>query len=99
LDLYRTIDMAVKTGDWHQAKIKDLRARIRQAIGMLVKDRRLARELKKRVRKANLSMFRPQIWRIDLAGFPASRLRPGQQGWDEQLIEDLRAGEFEVIAE
>ncbi len=62
-------------------------------------NRRRARALKKTVRKANLNMFRPQIWRIDVAGFPASRFEAGQPGWDEQLIEDLQAGEFEVIVE
>jgi hypothetical protein len=46
-------------------------------------------------------MFRPQLWRIDLAKVPESRwdTTERQDAWDEQLVKDLTQGEFEVIVE
>lgn len=99
LDLYRQIDEAVKRGDRNHTKIMNLRAKLEELVNRLIgeKDPSLARELRNSLR--NLGMFRPQLWRMDLSGVAESRVQPGEPGWDEGLIPDVREGEFQVIVE
>jgi len=101
LEIYRVIDYAVKTDDFDHPKIKDLRASLRVAVHQSIapNNRLLARRLKKMIRRSNIEMFRPQLWRIDLSRIAVGRARAGRFGWDERLIRDLRHGEFSVIVE
>jgi hypothetical protein len=101
LEIYRVIDYAVKTDDFDHPKIKDLRASLRVAVHQSIapNNRLLARRLKKMIRRSNIEMFRPQLWRIDLSRIAVGRARAGRFGWDERLIRDLRQGEFSVIVE
>ena len=101
LEIYRVIDYVVKTDDFDHPKIKDLRASLRVAVHQSIapSNRLLARRLKKMIRRSNIEMFRPQLWRIDLSRIAVGRARAGRFGWDERLIRDLRHGEFSVIVE
>jgi hypothetical protein len=65
------------------------------------KDVQLARKLIDEIEQSGIDMFRPQLWRIDLAKVPESRwdTTERQDAWDEQLVKDLTQGEFEVIVE
>jgi len=45
------------------------------------------------------NLFRPQLWRVDLASVSLQRLHLGKPGWDEQLIADLKQREFIVMVE
>ncbi|MCW5979029.1 MAG: hypothetical protein KIT09_13190 [Bryobacteraceae bacterium] len=100
LEIYRAVDHAVKTGDENHSKIKDLRANIIIAINLHIarRDPKLARQVRGALRRAPLSMFRPQIWRIEMSTLEG-RMEPGEPGWKEYLIRDLRSGEFEIIVE
>jgi hypothetical protein len=99
--LYLALDTAVKRKDVNHSKIKDLRAGLLRVISRYVPDRNLAYTLRREVRRAQIEMFHPQLWRLDLRKIDASRIKTDQSmpGWDEQYISDLADGEFEVIAE
>jgi len=101
--LYREIDTAVKKRDVNHPKIKDLKANL---LIMVVGDIEptnlgLARHLKSQIMSADISQFRPQLWRLDLARIDRSRWDQSEStsGWDEQRLVDLREGEFDVIVE
>jgi hypothetical protein len=103
IELYRMLDRAVKTKDWNHPKVKDLRAKLLVVIDQEIspKDVQLARKLIDEIEQSGIDMFRPQLWRIDLAKVPESRwdTTERQDAWDEQLVKDLTQGEFEVIVE
>ena len=101
LQLYLTVDRAVKTGDDAHPKIKDLRINLLWAIKTLIRptDHRLARQLTVAVVKGSLKLLKPQIWRLDLTKVDRSRWRldRSKPGWDEQYVTDLQEFEFQVI--
>jgi hypothetical protein len=101
--LYLTIDRAVKKSDVNHPKIRDVRAKLLRVVARLLgtANAGLARELKREIRKAPLSMFRPQLWMLSLPAISSERVKSSgaTPGWDEQHVDDLRAGEFEVIVE
>jgi hypothetical protein len=103
LNIYSTLDTAVKRKDVNHAKIKDLRAGLLRVISKYVEpsDRSLAQILRRELRKAPIEMFHPQLWRLDLSRIDTTRIKTDQSvpGWDEQYVSDLIDGEFEVIAE
>ena len=101
ISLYLSIDRAVKLRDANHPKIKDLRANLRQAVGRLLGPRNsgLAKRLKRVILRAPLDMFRPQLWRLDLSAISARRVVQGEPNWDEWVITDLQAGEFDVIVD
>jgi hypothetical protein len=103
--IYQTVDRAVKKGDLNHPKLKDCRARllfvVNEHIAKERNDPHLARLLRREILNAPIELFRPQIWRIDLARIPISRIKldrstPGQ---DEQYINDLMNTEFEIVVE
>ena len=72
IELYRMLDRAVKTKDWNHPKVKDLRAKLLVVIDQEIspKDVQLARKLIDEIEQSGIDMFRPQLWRIDLAKVP-----------------------------
>lgn len=101
LEIYASVDKAVKKSDANHPKLKNFRASLLETINRLVskKDPKLARELRREILRAPVEMFRPSIWRIDLSKIAVSRVHTdkSQAGWDEQYIADLTDSEFEVI--
>jgi len=101
--LYKEIDTAVRKQDLNHPKIKDLRANLLSVVARFVKPRNptLARKLRRQILNAQIEMFRPQIWRLHLASIEASRWdnTGSTPGWDEQHINNLNQGEFEIIVE
>jgi hypothetical protein len=95
------MDDAVKTGDTNHSKLKDYRANLLEAVNRADMKQELARALRHEILAAPISVFRPQIWRIDLSKILASRVQTdrSQEGWDEQYISDLTDSEFEIIVE
>jgi hypothetical protein len=103
LELYQAMDRAVKKNDVNHPKLKDLKANLLSAISRLVapRDPSLARLLKRDIIRAPVEMYRPQLWRLDLDKIALGRWKTlgATPSWDEQFVEDLRDGEFEVIVE
>lgn len=103
LALYAMIDKAVKMDDGNHPKLKDLKANLLLVVSRLIRprDRDLARLLRRDILRAPLTMYRPQLWRLDLARVDVSRWKTdgAKATWDEQYVNDLQAGEFEVIVE
>ncbi|HYM10518.1 MAG TPA: hypothetical protein VEU62_07295 [Bryobacterales bacterium] len=101
--LYLTIDRAVKKGDVNHPKIRDVRAKLVRVVTRRLgtASAGLARELKREIRKAPLAMFRPQLWMLSLSAISSERVKSSgaTPGWDERHVDDLGAGEFEVIVE
>jgi hypothetical protein len=101
--LYLTIDRAVKSGDANHPKIKDLRRILLGVVNRLIarQEPRVAIALRREIRRAPIEMYRPQLWKIDLSRIAPGRIRTngGNPAWDEQHIDDLEPGEFEVIVE
>lgn len=104
--LYLTRDRAVKSGDANHAEISRLRNNLAFGVDQKIgqNDPALAAQLKASIAVADLSKFRPQIWRLDLSQIASSR-RPksGNPQWDEYLIRDLRDSErgsaWDIIVE
>lgn len=101
LRMYADMDMAVKRHDINNAKLKDLRVRLLNVVRSRISDKLLARQLRREIVLAQPEMFRPQLWRIDLATIAASRIKldESRAGWDEQYIADLSETEFQIIVE
>lgn len=103
LKIYEVLDRAVKLGDVHHPKIKDLRANLMQAVdfqyGETDPDR--ASVVRDQVHTASLFQLRPELWRIRLEDIPAARVRKPitNAGWDEQVVVDLAEDEFDVIVD
>jgi len=101
--LCREIDTAVKKGDSNHAKIKDLRANLLTVVTRKIRpaSRPLARKLRRAILAAGVDMFRPQLWRLDLSLISSSRVSTAgaTAGWDEQHVDNLAAGEFEIIVD
>jgi len=97
------IDRAVKKDDVNHPKLKDLKANLLLAVSRQIgrKDRSLARRLRRDILRAPVSMYRPQLWRLDLSRVDVSRWKTNgaTPSWDEQYVTDLQDGEFEVIVE
>ena len=96
-DLYRVLDTAVKRDDRNNAKIKDLRAKLLNVVAERFSDATLRQEVEAAIDNADLTMFSPQVWRIDLSKITPERIQRGRPGWDEALITNLRDDEFTVI--
>jgi len=103
LEIYREIDIAVKTKLANHWKIESVKANLLLTISRLIAptDRDRARELRREIETATLDMFRPQLWRINLRMVDASRWKKDgvHPGWDEQILTDLQRAEFEIIVE
>jgi hypothetical protein len=101
--LYRELDTAVKKKDVNHTKIKDHRATLLMLVLRFIKpkDSQLARQLKREILHAPIEMFHPQIWRLDLSRLEKMRWNTSgsMPGWDEQFIEDLASGEFEIVTQ
>jgi len=101
LDLYRTIDRAVKKSDINHTKLKDLKARLLWVVSHYIAPTNpsRARLLQYEILNADVKMYRPQLWRIDLSKVHPSRWNKAgaRPGWDEQFVTDLRDHEFEII--
>jgi len=97
------IDKAVKMDDGNHPRLKDLKANLLLVVNRLIrpKDHDLARLLRRDILRAPLTMYRPQLWRLDLSRVHIGRWRTNgaKPTWDEQYVEDLQAGEFDVIVE
>ena len=93
LNIYSTLDTAVKRKDVNHAKIKDLRAGLLQVISIFVapSDLDLAKTLRHRLRNAKIEMFHPQLWRLDLSRMDPAQIKTDRSmpGWDEQFVADL----------
>lgn len=103
LEIYREIDVAVKTRLLNHWKIESVKANLLLAVSRQIApaDPEKARELRLEIETASLDMFRPQLWRINLQMVDASRWRKDgvHPGWDEQILTDLRRSEFEIVVE
>lgn len=103
LEIYVTVDRAVKNRDLNHPKLKDLRAELLGVVRLFIapRDASLARSIRREILRAPVEMFRPQLWRLDLTKIVASRIRTDRSaaGWDEQYVADLRESEFDVIVE
>lgn len=53
----------------------------------------------KQIRVANIDLFRPQLWRLDLTKVEHSRYAGTYQYPDEYLVRDLKSYEYEIIVE
>jgi hypothetical protein len=100
LMLYWQIDRAVKQNDSNHTKIKDLKAKLLFAVITLVEPKNvaLASALRAEIVTASLSMYRPQLWKLDVAKIGLRSTTDGAEpGWDEHLVTDIAEGEFEVV--
>jgi hypothetical protein len=103
LQIYRDIDIAVKKKDINHSKLETLRLNLLLTVSRLIAPNNpvLAESLRREIIEAPVEMFRPQIWRIDLKKVDPSRwMKDGAHpGWDEQFVTNLKATEFEIVAE
>jgi hypothetical protein len=103
LELYRTIDRAVKKNDSNHPKLKGTKTQLLWVVSFFFRksDPTLARSLRRDILQAPIEMFRPQLWRLNLAKIPISRwdTTDANPAWDEKKVLDLKDGEFEIIIE
>lgn len=97
--IYTELDRAVQQGDTNYPKIKDVRTNLMWTV---FKELIIAGRLSDiipavaQIRAAQIQMFKPQIWRLDLNSI-GNRYTSGHQYPDEYLLTDLKASEFQVI--
>jgi len=103
LELYLEIDRAVKKSDVNHAKLKDLKANLLWVVNTFIapSDSKRARLLTAQILRAQVEMYRPQIWKLDLSKVQSTRWNKtgANPAWDEQFVTDLRNGEFEIIVD
>jgi hypothetical protein len=98
--LYQTLSHAVRTGDVNDAKVRQIRMTLLDAVTRscpIAGSPAVAAAIV-HVRHAAVDLFRPQIWRIDLNQIKA-RATSGCQYPTERKVENLRCREFDIIVE
>lgn len=98
--LYQTLSHAVQTRDINDAKVQQIRVALMEAVTRAypIAGSPEAAEGILQIRFAGIELFRPQLWRVNLAAV-SGRATGGHQYPDERKVEGLRWNEFEVIIE
>lgn len=96
--IFAEIDSAIKTNDDAAPKIERIRQKLVAAIARTigVRDVLEGHRIAQAVWDAELSKFRPEVWRISLVNVALDRRQTGSFP-NEMLITDLRPDEFSVV--
>lgn len=107
---YQTFDKAVKNKDSNDAYVRDAREKLVNALNLALTDaydllnpptseaNATTAEHILAVRYAEIALFRPEIWRIELKKIEG-RYSSGHQYRQEHHIKDLKWKEFETVIE
>ncbi len=99
--LYQTLSHAVRTGDINDAKVKQIRTALLEAVArdssVAAVPSRVAAAIVS-ISNAPLELLRPQVLRIELARV-AGRMMTGLQYREERQVKDLKRGEFDMVIE
>lgn len=101
LVIYQWYDRAIKSRDENHPKVRYHRTNLLWIIDEKrrngVIDEVTASNLSREVANAPMSLFRPEIWRINLDMISTNRIQKTNNFPDEYVIADLLPSEFDVI--
>jgi len=102
--IYQTLSHAVHKKDVNDPKIMMIKMALMEAVTRNIsivgpaQDNEEDTEALINVRDAEIEMFHPQVWRIELSQV-GRRVKGGFQYPDERKVEDLKSNEFSIVVD